>query len=484
MKKWIRSLAPLAAAALLLFSAITAAAAEERVTVTVTAGSWCRVLIPVPNGETLREHTVLEGEAAPGMVLRAEGTGLALVGTPAQAGRWDVLVSAKTDSETVRFWIEQFVVSSEPTPAPTAAPTATPAPTEAPKATAAPAGTPEPTLAPAPEGLPEITKDPTAESVLAGGTAIFVARASNAVSLQWILTDPMDLQSLDVSAAAQRFPGITVYGAETETLAISGMPEELDGWQMECRFTGPSGAVATSARALITVKPSPVSAPIFLTQPAALDLYDGETPELSAEAIVFDEAEVRYQWYTTSEFNIAAAREIEGATGPEFAPPRLEGTFYYCVAAKSVKGWEESALVFSELVPVTVNPGPRVHVHDFSGPWYWNEQTHWHACACGQRQDEAAHEFLWEETEATAFSEGQRTGVCAVCGYRVSETLKAGPLSKLASLDMDRLLLAALAAVVAAVIVIAIILMARAGAKKKKRRPPRSGTYHGTHLRK
>ena len=47
-----------------------------------------------------------------------------------------------------------------------------------------------------------------------------------------------------------------------------------------------------------------------------------------------------------------------------------------------------------------------------SSTWHMDENNHWHACACGSRFDEAAHN--WEDKENYL---GQTYKKCSVCGY-------------------------------------------------------------------
>lgn len=49
--------------------------------------------------------------------------------------------------------------------------------------------------------------------------------------------------------------------------------------------------------------------------------------------------------------------------------------------------------------------------------WHFNESHHWLICNCGEKLDEASHEFEWKTvTEATASSKGSHQQVCKVCG--------------------------------------------------------------------
>ena len=117
---------------LLAILAPAAAAGDETATVTAVKGTYVRVFIDMPGGETMRDHTVLDGHPAPGLLLRAEGEGLALVGTPTEEGEWTIRVSVRTDSGVKEMQIEQYIVSAEPTPGPTPTPTPVPDPTAPP----------------------------------------------------------------------------------------------------------------------------------------------------------------------------------------------------------------------------------------------------------------------------------------------------------------------------------------------------------------
>lgn len=73
----------------------------------------------------------------------------------------------------------------------------------------------------------------------------------------------------------------------------------------------------------------------------------------------------------------------------------------------------------SDLV-VTVE-GVRKHevVND---EWLSDDSTHWHKCACGDKIDEAKHDFEWVVVKApTATEKGSKQQKCKVCGHRLAE---------------------------------------------------------------
>ena len=124
-------------------------------------------------------------------------------------------------------------------PAATVKPVTTPKPTPTPTPTPSPTPTPEPTPEPTPDpakqfinidtsDLINITKNPGGEYVTPGSTAMFI-----------------DLQ--------QRFPGLYTFNGETNTLTISGIPAELNGWYAVCLFTDSGGGMTASEGAKIEV---------------------------------------------------------------------------------------------------------------------------------------------------------------------------------------------------------------------------------------
>lgn len=73
----------------------------------------------------------------------------------------------------------------------------------------------------------------------------------------------------------------------------------------------------------------------------------------------------------------------------------------------------------SDLV-VTVE-GVRKH-EAVSDEWLSDDNTHWHKCACGDKIDEAKHDFEWVVVKApTATEKGSKQQKCKVCGHRLAE---------------------------------------------------------------
>ena len=118
----------------------------------------------------------------------------------------------------------------------------------------------------------------------------------------------------------------------------------------------------------------------------------------------------------------------------------------------------------------------RAHVHDWSGPWRFGGQTHWRECSCGQRAEESYHDFRYTVTrKATARREGQRTGVCAVCGYQITETVPAS--------GAGRAVLYGALGLVALLLVLGGLYVWSNVRRRRRYRQRRAGTYNGTRRR-
>ncbi len=134
------------------------------------------------------------------------------------------------------------VVVITPIPVP-----ATPVPTPMP--------TPVPTPVPTPTPIPyvTITKDPTGETVREGDTALFIAYANNFDSINWILVSPDASTSFRAESVGQYFKGVSIDGQGTTGLYIYNIPSSMDGWRVQCYFTGYGGPEYTKG-AYISVK--------------------------------------------------------------------------------------------------------------------------------------------------------------------------------------------------------------------------------------
>ena len=78
-----------------------------------------------------------------------------------------------------------------------------------------------------------------------------------------------------------------------------------------------------------------------------------------------------------------------------------------------------------KLVPVATPTPEPVHEHEFGEEWKYDEETHWHECACGEMGNEKAHE--WNKGKIlkipTRKMEGEVTYHCKVCDATVNRTI-------------------------------------------------------------
>ena len=101
--------------------------------------------------------------------------------------------------------------------------------------------------------LPKITKNPTDETVQAGGSAWFVAKYENAIWAVWHFVSPDGTRDLTYSDAQTQFPNLQIIGGDQSTLQLKNIPAELSGWRVYCEFRNNVGSSITAA-ALITVQ--------------------------------------------------------------------------------------------------------------------------------------------------------------------------------------------------------------------------------------
>ena len=142
----------------------------------------------------------------------------------------------------------------------TPTPTATPAPTPTPVSTPAPvpAPTPVPVAIPVPSPAPvtvpaiRITKSPTGETVDEGGKAIFIARADHAQSMTWVIVSPDAKTVYEIDKCPSEFSPLKVTGQGTEKITLTEVPYAINGWRIQCYFSGNGGPAYTNG-AIITV---------------------------------------------------------------------------------------------------------------------------------------------------------------------------------------------------------------------------------------
>ena len=102
------------------------------------------------------------------------------------------------------------------------------------------------------DGVPKVTKNPTSETVSAGGSCYFVAKYEDAIWAEWHFVNPDGTRDLLYTDAATEFPTLEIINGYTSTLQLRNIPASLNNWKVYCRFSNNIGASNTTS-AMITV---------------------------------------------------------------------------------------------------------------------------------------------------------------------------------------------------------------------------------------
>ncbi len=209
-----------------------------------------------------------------------------------------------------------------------------------------PVGGEQPLLAPV------LTKSPTDETVIQGSSAMFIARADEAESIEWYLVEPVSYSAYTLREAASQLDGLSYSGQGTEVLELYNIPLEMDGWKVECLFTNAYGTVMSES-ATISVNELKFVNPSIKTQPQGAQKDFDSSHLLSVIADNNTEGStLKYQWYmsATSSGNL---NPISGANSSSYTPPKTEGTVYYTVAVWSSIDGKDSGKTYSAPAAVT-----------------------------------------------------------------------------------------------------------------------------------
>ena len=254
------------------------------------------------------------------------------------------------------------IITPTPTKSP-AIPTPTPAPTPAPVPSALPSPTPEKSK------LPIITKNPTDETVKAGGSCMFIAKYENAIWARWHFVSPDGKVDIQYDAIGTKFPDLVVIRGDYSDMRLQNIPYELNGWRVYCRYSNNDGYVDTKT-ALITVQqapaptatptpvptPTPTPAPAPTPDPAPIPEPTPEpTPDLGPVVNVWTE--------TTS------ITEATYGAGINFTPPLQQAlpagltlkTFRYCTGTIEADYTDETGV--TELLIRKSNTDSGIDLH-------------------------------------------------------------------------------------------------------------------------
>ena len=233
----------------------------------------------VYNDAVMMEQTTSETGAQSNRLVSSSGTGrftvsgknlawtddLAYIGSDPSTFTYSMSLADDTAQSGSSLVIGAPAVTAAPASSTPSVPVtaATPTPTAQVAATAAPTPTPVPTPAapatPAP-GSPVITKDPTDEKVQVGGSCWFVANHRGANFARWHFVSPdgtdIAIDTKDENGnnvLAKQFPNLNIHNGEYDSMKLSNIPAELNGYRFYCHFWNANGSV-DSKSALLTVE--------------------------------------------------------------------------------------------------------------------------------------------------------------------------------------------------------------------------------------
>lgn len=142
----------------------------------------------------------------------------------------------------------------------------------------------------------------------------------------------------------------------------------------------------------------------------------------------------KYLWVTLSDKNDAysivwhSPNRLQWHESVEFSVKISDGYYEgddFAVKANGVvleKG-EDGTFVLSNVEEKTTITVEGVRKHEaVNDEWLSDDSTHWHKCACGDKIDEAKHDFEWVAVKApTATEKGSKQQKCKVCGHKLAE---------------------------------------------------------------
>ena len=95
----------------------------------------------------------------------------------------------------------------------------------------------------------------------------------------------------------------------------------------------------------------------------------------------------------------------------------LEGNVTLADATKATTTFTMPASAVK--IEATYKDAPPSHTHSYGTDWKYDDNNHWHECACGDKADTAAHSFQWViDKAATKEATGSRHEECTVCGAK------------------------------------------------------------------
>ena len=132
------------------------------------------------------------------------------------------------------------------------------------------------------DGTPKITKHPTDEKVVAGDSAVFIARAENVRQYNWVIAiadAEIDCKDLEIYLGGK----IKVSGYNTERLELKNIPDTLNDAYVWCRFVGAEETVSSNA-AKISVVSAKDATPVVTKHPTDETVVEGGEAVFIAKA--------------------------------------------------------------------------------------------------------------------------------------------------------------------------------------------------------
>ncbi len=258
LKRWIAALLALATA---LGICTAALAANKDVSIVVRGGESVSETVYTPDHQIHQVKTV-SGKLPSGLHYAYSTDELYIYGSTSSAGGSTIVLSVaeKVNGKPVEDYakVTVTVIVGMTVPAVTAPPTAPPS------------GTPKPIVS--------ITKHPTGEVVEEGGSCKFIAHADGALKREWWFVRPDGKKEYKYNKLSSHLPGLKVSGGSKDTLKLSEIPYDANGWSVYCRFfvddkeyvsTDPAKIRVVAAEEPAEVTPAPVTPALVTPAPAA-----------------------------------------------------------------------------------------------------------------------------------------------------------------------------------------------------------------------
>ena len=198
---------------------------------------------------------------------------------------------------------------------------------------------------------------------------------------------------------------------ESEKVALTTAPgvtmqvqSSLEGWIVQAT----ANADGSTTYRLVAAGTANLADPAVTVQAGQTTVHAGETIGLTAEASCGTPGVTyRYEWYRDGAL-------LPGENGPALT---VSASGSYTVQVTACLEQADGTTLYSHVVessPVACTVTP----HEYGTEWESDADSHWHACACGERADQAAHSSDGGvvTTPATATEAGVRTYRCTVCG--------------------------------------------------------------------